>query len=140
MSELKTALFSDKLRGFVTFALLVLIVCLVLISWLFPKQSDVSDQTLNTLQKVANQMEKVSNNIERANIAQEKRNQLLESELVVRKQSRDKSYDDMLQKWGRYDPNGSGTPDGGMQQPTIDEGSGYISPGPSRTGQDKQLP
>lgn len=142
MSELKTALFSDKLRGFVTLVLLVLILCLVLISWLFPKQSDVSEQTLTTLQQVANQMEKVGNNIERANLAQEKRNQLLESELQLRKTNRDHDYDGIYQKWGQYNP-GTGNEllnDGLRQQGTVDEGSRRLSSSTGGTSKDQQLP
>ncbi|EBV8434186.1 hypothetical protein NFI00_000051 [Salmonella enterica] len=138
MSELKNALFPDKLRGFMTLILLVIIMCLVLLSWIFPRQSSVSEKTLDTLQNVANQMERVGNNIERASLAQEKRNTLLEQQLQDRKSLRDNDYDALEQKYGKYlGP----VPDGdvviSVQQPAKHEGSGHISVSTSATGKNQ---
>lgn len=138
MSEFKDALFSDKLRGVTTLVLLMIILCIVLLSWIFPKQSSVSEKTLDTLQNVANQMERVGNNIERASLAQEKRNTLLEQQLSDRKNDRENDYNALEQKYGKYDGNASvGSAAVGVQQQTIDERSRHVSISTSPASKDK---
>ncbi len=138
MSEFKDALFSDKLRGVTTLVLLMIILCIVLLSWMFPKQSSVSEKTLDTLQNVANQMERVGNNIERASLAQEKRNTLLEQQLSDRKDSREKDYDALEQKYGKYNGNATvGDAAVGVQQQTVNEGSRHVPTGAGTASKDK---
>lgn len=147
MSEIQNGLFGDKFRSVATMALLVLLVILIIITWLFPKQSSVSDETLVTLRNVATQIERVGSNIQRISEVQEKRNTLLEEDLSLRKKQRDGDYDGLLNKYGTFNPNDLSTTtkldtalsvnSQRVQQPTVDERSGHLSAGASRTGKDK---
>lgn len=138
MSELKQAFFTDKLRGLSTLLLLIIILCVVSLSWLFPKQSSVSQKTLDTLQNVANQMERVGNNIERVSMAQEKRNTILEQQLMDSKVTRDAAYKALEDKYGTYpgDAKRAATVER-LQSETVDERGGHVPVSASPTGKNK---
>lgn len=81
------------------FAILVILIVLTL-SWLFPRQSNVSESTMGKLDDLVTLMEKVNKNVD-ANMAEQRAiNSALLSNYLQREKANNGAYDNLLEKYG----------------------------------------
>lgn len=129
VDQVKNALFTDKVRGVATLVLLLMILFLVVMAWLFPRNSGVSAQTVVALEGVVKNMTMAAQDMQRAASSQQQVNEALRLQLSERKGTRDKLYDDLLKNYGIDGINGNAT--NGMQSQNHDQRGGSISQGVS---------
>ena len=127
VDEVKSALFTDKVRSVVTLVLLLLILFLVAMAWLFPRNSGVSTQTVAALEGVVKNMNVAAQNMQNAAASQQQVNEVLRLQLMERKNTRYILYEDLLMKYGIDNLNGDGAI--GLQPQDNNQRGGSVSQG-----------
>ena len=102
---LESTFFSDKLRSIISVVLLVLLMGLIGLSWAFPRESKVSQQTLDTLKEVSGVMKDAALKFEQQSNMTSQLNDTLTKQLQQGEDERNASYNALLQKYG-LDPAG----------------------------------
>lgn len=133
VDEVKSALFTDKVRSVVTLVLLLLILFLVAMAWLFPRNSGVSTQTVAALEGVVKNMNVAAQNMQNAAASQQQVNEVLRLQLLERKNTRDILYEDLLNKYGLNNLDSNGTV--GLQPQNNNHRGGPVSQSVGGAGQ-----
>ncbi|UYE93521.1 hypothetical protein [Shewanella phage FishSpeaker] len=93
------------------FLAIIIILIVLTLSWLFPRQSSVSESTVGKLNELVTLMNNVNNNVNTAMAEQKKINQALLSNYNKREEFNANAYDDLLKKYGIEEPiKSEGTP------------------------------
>lgn len=92
--------FTDKLRSAMTAILLVILIALICLSWAYPRSSDVSKQTLDTLKEVSGVMKDAAEKFEQQALTTSTINDTLNQQLRQSETERDASYQKLLKDHG----------------------------------------
>lgn len=100
MAAFKDFLFNDKLRGLVTFITLFTILVMICISYWFPKENKVDQETIRALQEVTTQIERAANSLRKQSELTDKANKELTRQLEEMEYNRHENYKELLEKYG----------------------------------------
>lgn len=131
---LESTFFSDKIRGAITLFLLLLILGVLGMQYLFPKQQKLDPETLTSLIAATETMRSAATNLEQASKSQIDLNDTLKQQLSQMALARNEGYEQLLKQYGldltlpgtvnlKLD-NRVYTPDNGVGSKAVPGGSG----------------
>lgn len=97
---LESTFFSDKIRGTITLFLLVLILGILGMQYLFPKQQKLDPATLTSLVAATETMRIAATNLEQASKSQIDLNDTLKQQLNQMALARNEGYEQLLKQYG----------------------------------------
>jgi hypothetical protein len=143
---LKGTFFTDKLRTIITVILITLLMALIALSWAFPRESKVSQETLDTLKTVTVTLKDAAEKFEQQANLTSQLNDTLSQQLKQSETVSNENYNALLKQYGLDPTSGSiGDPLGvqsgnvGLRSPDNHLGGKHVSPGASAAGGAGQL-
>lgn len=98
--QLFSLFFSDRLRTIGTIALLAMILVSIVVTWAYPRASEVDSRTVQTLQNVSTQIQRTADTLEKQSLSNTKLNETLSKQLKEMEASRSEGYNLLLNRYG----------------------------------------